>query len=307
MPSKRILLLVLVCVSFVGFFAILKNYQNKGSLVTGIKSSPLSEVDEKDTDGDGLKDWEEVLLGTDQKNPDTNGNGIPDGKEDSFLKNTGGIALFQKNDGTSAYSKQTKTDQVAQKLLIDYLTLKKSGAVNESSINELAQSFSNTVITQQRSAQLYNTKDVVVVPETKKSILSYANTLFALINNNAYDLARVLSASKATDIASPEYTKNVLIIAKVYQAVAKKIIKIPTPTNLVSSNLSLANTYIQIGKGLEGVSVGISDYALMLGSVKNFNVDRDQEQELLKTLDNYFTTHGIIFSEASNIYILQSQ
>lgn len=40
-----------------------------------------------DTDGDGLKDWEEVLWKTDPNNSDTNGNGIPDGEEVNLGKN----------------------------------------------------------------------------------------------------------------------------------------------------------------------------------------------------------------------------
>ena len=34
----------------------------------------------KDTDGDGLPDWQEVLYGTDPNNPDTDGDGITDGE-----------------------------------------------------------------------------------------------------------------------------------------------------------------------------------------------------------------------------------
>lgn len=44
------------------------------------KDDPLS-IAQKDTDGDGLKDWEEVIINTDPKNPDTDSDGTPDGKE----------------------------------------------------------------------------------------------------------------------------------------------------------------------------------------------------------------------------------
>jgi hypothetical protein len=39
-------------------------------------TNPLS----KDTDNDGLTDDSEIRLGTDPLDPDSNGNGIPDGK-----------------------------------------------------------------------------------------------------------------------------------------------------------------------------------------------------------------------------------
>ncbi|GEM_PF-6300824 len=50
------------------------------SAVNKPNEDPLS-IAQKDTDGDGLKDWEEVIIGTDPKNPDTDGDGIPDGEE----------------------------------------------------------------------------------------------------------------------------------------------------------------------------------------------------------------------------------
>ena len=44
------------------------------------KNTPLNEAN-KDSDNDGLKDWEEKIYGTDPNNPDTDGDGYLDGKE----------------------------------------------------------------------------------------------------------------------------------------------------------------------------------------------------------------------------------
>ncbi len=41
----------------------------------------VSDRTAKDTDGDGLQDWEEALWGTDQSKPDSDGDGTPDGEE----------------------------------------------------------------------------------------------------------------------------------------------------------------------------------------------------------------------------------
>jgi|GEM_PF-5370274 len=47
----------------------------KGSIKAQV-AAPASELD---SDADGLKDWEEVIIGTDPKNPDSDSNGILDG------------------------------------------------------------------------------------------------------------------------------------------------------------------------------------------------------------------------------------
>ena len=41
--------------------------------------SPSSAQLQKDSDGDGLPDWEEALFGTNPHNPDTDGDGTSDG------------------------------------------------------------------------------------------------------------------------------------------------------------------------------------------------------------------------------------
>lgn len=44
------------------------------------QENPLS-IAQKDTDGDGIKNWEETIIRTDPNNPDTDGDGISDGRE----------------------------------------------------------------------------------------------------------------------------------------------------------------------------------------------------------------------------------
>ena len=59
---------------------------SKNSAALVAEKSATEQVFEKDTDGDGLKDWEEALYGFDINNPDTKGNGAGDLKEIEKLK-----------------------------------------------------------------------------------------------------------------------------------------------------------------------------------------------------------------------------
>ena len=64
-----------------------------------------------DTDGDGLKNWEEDLYGTNPRNPDTNGNGISD--RDEAL---GGASKAAPAD-TSASKSENLTQNFLSKLM----------------------------------------------------------------------------------------------------------------------------------------------------------------------------------------------
>lgn len=82
----------LVITFFIGFtgFIIASRLIKKQDKIT---SQPISSsavhtaqndprlLGEKDTDGDGIKDWEEIIIRTDPNNPDTDSDGISDGKE----------------------------------------------------------------------------------------------------------------------------------------------------------------------------------------------------------------------------------
>jgi len=68
----------------IGLILFIGAYSGKGVFsqinIWGIRES-IIESDEKDTDNDGLKDWQEELFKTDSLNPDTDGDGYLDGEE----------------------------------------------------------------------------------------------------------------------------------------------------------------------------------------------------------------------------------
>lgn len=72
-------LIVVGSIVLVGILAVVFLMpKNAPSTPNEISVNQESDVTQKDSDGDGLPDTAEVLLGTDPQNPDTNGNGIND-------------------------------------------------------------------------------------------------------------------------------------------------------------------------------------------------------------------------------------
>ncbi|KKT19005.1 MAG: Thrombospondin type 3 repeat superfamily protein [Parcubacteria group bacterium GW2011_GWB1_43_8] len=94
LPNKKILfLLFFILLIFVGWFYF-SDYKNKQAEYVAYKEkSPLvvamdqtSQLD-KDSDGDGLKDWEELLWKTDSNKADTDGDGTNDNEEITLNRN----------------------------------------------------------------------------------------------------------------------------------------------------------------------------------------------------------------------------
>src|SRR6476620_135431 len=90
LPSKKLVFITLISFAVLGivFFFIGVKKKNdaialQNSSVENIKgqSVTIKDIVEKDTDGDTIPDWEEVLWGTDPSKKDTNDDGIPDNVE----------------------------------------------------------------------------------------------------------------------------------------------------------------------------------------------------------------------------------
>jgi len=93
-PKKGIttvhFLVILLLVGFAGFIitsqltkkqAFQTSPQSTPSLIAHTIQDDSLSIAQKDSDSDGIKDWEEVIIRTDPNNPDTDGDGVLDGKE----------------------------------------------------------------------------------------------------------------------------------------------------------------------------------------------------------------------------------
>ncbi len=68
-------------VVFVSFFSSLRQPPHLSVNNNNAAHAALTQKLQKDSDSDGLKDWEEAIFHTDLHNPDTDGDGTPDGEE----------------------------------------------------------------------------------------------------------------------------------------------------------------------------------------------------------------------------------
>src|SRR2546423_718695 len=89
MPSKKVIYTFVACLIALGGIGFSINYKpspkkiisNSNNLIAANTVGIEQNLLDKDSDNDGLKDWEETLWKTDPHNPDTDGDGTPDGQE----------------------------------------------------------------------------------------------------------------------------------------------------------------------------------------------------------------------------------
>lgn len=136
----------------------------------------------KDTDGDGIPDWEESLWGTDPTKKETTP-GIPDSVAISKLKASQGTSA-----GTTATADQkpenlTKTDQFSRELFATVASLNQNGAMDQTTVDKISSSLADH-IKNSTPRKIYMLSDIKVTQDNSvASVKKYENAVNSLDNN----------------------------------------------------------------------------------------------------------------------------
>ena len=118
------------------------NYENEVGDRVGLAYGELrlGDLISKDTDLDGIPDWEENLWGTDPAKDDTDGDGVKDDVAIAELRvQNGGSAEAPKDEVL------TETDKFSRELFSTVATLNQAGPVDESTIQKLSESLAEQI------------------------------------------------------------------------------------------------------------------------------------------------------------------
>lgn len=205
MPSKKIILVAIACVVVVALIFISSQNKNIKASETS-QQNPQTEITPQiimsetvknssgvDTDGDGLKDWEEVLWGTDPEKSDTNGNGIKDAQEVEVLKRSQTLKQAPtasnafKNSNTAPTQAPTLTDKMAQEMFAKYINLKQTGAViDDTTVNQIAQGVLKNNDNLEIKLQKFTAINLpnIATTEDSTTIKTYGNEVWNIMMRN---------------------------------------------------------------------------------------------------------------------------
>jgi len=263
---KNIAFIILALIIVVGVF-VLAEYRNNsnGNLVydsnisikDAVKAIP-QDMQYKDSDGDGLKDWEEALLGTD-----------PNKADDKSL-----IEKARNNTSTHTEIESTETltstDVLARDFFARYMELKQVGLSTDKQSQEelVGQVLKSGLILD--NPKKYELKDIIVITDTsKEAIKKYGNDIGAVFKKyNANNRDEAVIAKEAIDKEDYKILKEIDPIILNYKNIINNLLRIPAPQSVSNSHLSLVNSVniflfvseslrkidVDPVKGLQGVS-----------------------------------------------------
>jgi hypothetical protein len=307
-PSKKIILLVLVLVILgsVIYAAIIMSrkeiYTAKTAELNVVESAALA----KDSDNDGLKDWEEQLWKTDPENPDTDGDATQDGLEIKQGRNPLVAGQNDKLDtdtitnkiNTETENDLTDTDKFSRELFVKIIAAKNNNTPpTESDI----QDFLNKTISQELQDQKmrsFTTADFKTTSvETAATLKSYGNEIAAILKEQPpepleYEMSIVDRAEKNND---PSELQKLKPLITQYQRIQSDLLQVSVPQSALAVHIELADSVSGMIYSITGLSNILTDPIKALPGVSAYGDNVERFPASIRAFKKYFDTKSVVF------------
>jgi hypothetical protein len=227
----------------------------------------LKAIASKDSDSDGLPDWQESLYGTDPHNSDTFHLGMTDGEAVSrgliVPKAITDIAVASSTKSASdivdpslppAPKDGTLTAQFAQLFFTNFLSARQANGgvdLSESQLSDVAKQTMDTFTSTIKPAPDYKTlSDLNIVGSGAEAMKSFAIGAERILLTNTNDATTTdINYFKSGLIDGNDNAYDILLsIAKSYRGSAAGIAALPVPKELAKSSLDLINTLMRLSQ-----------------------------------------------------------
>ena len=269
LPSKKFISVILVVVVFTLMFFVVKGiiYLFKNTSLSSLipaNKIVVGDLIQKDSNNNGIPDWEEYLWGLD---PTKNG---PENKEFILAKKK---ELSPNSDSSALDDSKSITDNemLSREFFATIVSLQQTGNIDDSSL----QSVSDAIGQQIKATPLpdiYTKNMMTIIPDSKKANMNYSVAFMGLIAKHANDdigseLSLVSQGVANNDQAALDSAETVAVA---YKSFGSELIKIPVPNSLYSLGLDIANNYEKTGESIDGLSKTVADPLTGMKSLINY-------------------------------------
>ena len=243
----------------------------------------------RDTDGDGILDWEEGLYGLDPTKKETVP-GVPDNSSINRLKNEQeeneqGESLLKINT-----ENLTETEKFSRELFATVAATSQNGVIDQATIEQLGASLSDK-IQNTPPRKIFLVFDIKIINDD--SVQSFKNYNGALNNiNKKYPATNYTILDVLEKFIADENNVDVSALTKL-DPIIEQTNKIITAMTKTSVPQSISNLHLNIINGLEKLSENLSDIKLYesdaiiaLGGISKYQENSNQLELDLNNLAN---------------------
>lgn len=245
----------------------------------------------RDSNANGIADWEEALWGLDPNGDGTANKAIIDAKK-SEQTNSG--------DSTTA-PKPNETKEFAQDLFSTIASLKASGNLTEQNITDLSGKIGGSVSEKVTLDDKYTITDLKLVDTSSKSgVQKYYNASIATLKkyNNKGIGQEMAVVARAENTENGAGIGDLKPISDAYLALAEDYKKIPVPAGAALVHISIVNDMINLGIAVRNMEELYSNS--IIGAIGIAQYERYNKELLddFTTHRTYFTDNGILINNS---------
>jgi len=302
LKQKRVLWIVLAIVFLIvlfslktGFFSSLFKDKNalqtqQDGLVYG--NETIADLVNKDTDSDGILDWQENLYGLDPTKKETTP-GTPDSLAMNKLKTGQETSTIISKNNVTAEENLTETEKFSRELFATVAAASQGGTVDQTTIDALGESLAERI---QNSPQrkIYTTSDIKITNDNSaqayKNYGDTLNELFVKYSTIKYGVLDVLQEfivdENSVDIKALE--KLDPIISQTNK-IKSGMIKINVPQPISTLHLNVINNLEGLIENLNDIKLYESDSIMSLGGITKYGENASNLVSNLTSLTNTIT------------------
>lgn len=266
---------------------------------------------ELDSDHDGLKDWEEALWHTDPHNPDTDGDGTPDGEEvrlgrnplipgpNDYLSTT---TPQQPASSTDLATSGNLTESVSTKLMAELIRVKSSGGSVENLPQQLLTKSAPPPFQDE-----FSFGDIALSNDNSKSAAkNYINAVGAIAGRElkqTHDVgAIILSADNKQDYSLLD---QLSADAAAYGKISEEIKKIKTPSSLSFTHLEMINAANNARKAIVEIQQMGSDPLIAIHGWNEFMGANQHLKNIARAVATALNDKKIVLTPSDHGYIFK--
>ncbi len=243
---------------------------NKNGLV--YSGATVGELVNKDTDGDGILDWEEPLYGLDPTTKETTP-GVPDSSVIKKLKSESEYNLDGADGSYPSPENLTETDKFSQELFSTVATLNQTGGLDEMTADKISSSLAEH-IKNSVPKKIYTLADLKIInSDSNQTIQNYAEVLDNVFKKYPMDYS-INDVLQKFVVDGNNVDTSVLVeldpIITQLKKVISEMIKISVPKSLSSLHLDFLNGLERLSENLSDIKLYDSDAIVALGGVSQY-------------------------------------
>lgn len=295
---KRIISIILAVAFLVALFLI-KNtsvFTKSISLAenkqkNGLDTMTLEELVQKDTDGDGIPDWQEGLYGLDPAKKETTP-GIPDSTAINKLKSGQEEGEGVADGGASSVGTEnlTETEKFSRELFSTIAATSQNGTIDPATIDalgaSLAEKIKNPVV-----RKVFLLSDIKIIEgDSLKAFTNYVSASEVIHKKNPEMKYTVLDVLQ--EFMVDEDNVNISALEKLDPLILQtnKIIdamtKMDTPRSIAPLHLNIINSLEELSENISDIKLFDTDVIVSLGAISKYSENTIALLSNVKNLQN---------------------